>query len=344
MKMGINSVGMVLVFAALVAFSIPVKYKGNIEAYELTLPAGFPQPIFPEDNALTQARVDLGRMLFYDPVMSLDSSVSCASCHNQSLGFADNKMISPGVNGELAARNAPTLTNVAYNPTLLFDGFLPTLEMQILVPIQEHAEFNFNIVEIGKRLKKNPDYIKRSWEAYGRQPDSYVITRAISSFERILISGDSRYDQFVNGDKNSLNRSEKRGMNLFFNDLACTSCHGGFNFTDFSTKNNGLYTIYADSGRMRATHLLEDKAVFKVPTLRNIGLTAPYMHDGSMATLEEVIDHYMSGGKNHPSKSELIKPFDLTRRQKGDLIAFLRSLTDESFISNPAFANPFNKE
>lgn len=317
---------------------------GALGNYELSIPKGFPQPTIPEGNELTQERIELGRMLFYDPVLSLDSSISCADCHHHELAFADNQPISPGVNGELAMRNAPTLTNVAYNPTLLFDGYLPTLEMQILVPIQEHTEFNFNIVEIGKRLLKNPEYVKRSWAAYQREPNPYVITRAISSFERTLISGNSRYDQYINGAVNQLNRSEKRGMSLFFNELACASCHGGFNFTDFSTKNNGLYSIYADSGRARATHLPEDKDVFKVPTLRNIELTAPYMHDGSIATLEEVVEHYMSGGKAHPNKSELIKPFALTKREKADLIAFLKSLTDDSFITNPAFSNPFTRE
>ena len=317
---------------------------GALGNYELSIPKGFPQPTVPEGNELTQERIELGRMLFYDPVLSLDSSISCADCHHQELAFADNQPISPGVNGELAMRNAPTLTNVAYNPTLLFDGYLPTLEMQILVPIQEHAEFNFNIVEIGKRLLKNPEYVQRSWAAYQREPNPFVITRAISSFERTLISGNSRYDQYMNGALKQLNRSEIRGMSLFFNELACASCHGGFNFTDFSTKNNGLYTVYADSGRARATHLPEDKDVFKVPTLRNIELTAPYMHDGSMATLEEVVEHYMSGGKAHPNKSELIKPFALTKREKADLIAFLKSLTDDSFITNPAFSNPFKGE
>ncbi len=317
---------------------------GTLGNYELNIPKGFPQPTIPEGNELTHERIELGRMLFYDPVLSLDSSISCADCHHQAFAFADNRPISPGVNGELAMRNAPTLTNVAYNPTLLFDGYLPTLEMQILVPIQEHAEFNFNIVEIGKRLLKNPEYVKRSWAAYQREPNPFVITRAISSFERTLISGNSRYDQYMNGAVKQMNRSEKRGMSLFFNELACASCHGGFNFTDFSTKNNGLYTVYADSGRARATNLPADKDVFKVPTLRNIELTAPYMHDGSIATLEDVVEHYMSGGKAHPNKSELIKPFALTKREKADLIAFLKSLTDDSFITNPAFSNPFTRE
>lgn len=341
MRNWFSYLGISVVVISFFAFILPINEKGSLEEYELLIPEGFPNPVFPADNALTKERVELGRMLFYDPVLSLDSTISCASCHHQELAFADNNSISPGVNGELAVRNAPTLTNVAYNPTLLFDGYLPTLEMQILVPIQEHAEFNFNIVEIAKRLKINTDYVNRSWQAYERLPDPYVITRAIASFERTLISGNSPYDRYVNGDKASLNKAEIRGMNLFFNELACASCHGGFNFTDFSTKNNGLAEVYADSGRARATHLEEDKALFKIPTLRNIGLTAPYMHDGSIETLEGVIEHYMTGGKNHPNKSDLIKPFKLSRRKKADLIAFLKALSDESFLKNPAFSNPF---
>jgi len=194
---------------------------------------------------------------------------------------------------------------------------------------------------LSKRLNNNPDYVKRSFQAYGRKPDPYVITRSIASFERILISGNSIFDQQVYQGKNVMNRSEKRGMKLFFEELACAKCHGGFNFTSFETKNNGLYLNYPDSGRARATHLPEDKAVFKIPTLRNIALTAPYMHDGSIPDLEGVIEHYMSGGEAHPNKSDLIQPFTLSERQKQDLIHFLETLTDKDFLNNPAFANPF---
>lgn len=334
-------IGLMMVGSLLVVTSFVVESKGEVESYELKIPEGFPQPTFPNGNELTVERIELGRMLFYDPILSVDSSISCASCHDQSLAFADNRVISPGVEGRLAKRNAPTLTNVVYNPTVLFDGYLPTLEMQVLVPIQEHAEFAFNIVDIGKKLEQNPDYVKRSYEAYGRKPDPYVITRAISSFERILISGNSKYDQQVFQNKNVMNRSERRGMDLFFNELHCATCHSGFNFTNFTTQNNGLYEVYSDSGRARATHLPEDKAMFKIPTLRNIALTAPYMHDGSLASLEAVIDHYMSGGQSHVNKNPIIQPFDLTKRQKRDLIHFLECLTDEDFISNPDFSNPF---
>lgn len=313
----------------------------ELTPYKLDIPEGFPIPNFPEGNELTQERVDLGRRLFYDPVLSVDSTISCASCHNQALAFADNRPVTPGVEGRLGNRNAPTLTNVAYNPTMLFDAFLTSLEMQILVPIQEHAELNHNIVDIAKILEKDSGYIAMSLAAYNRTPDPFVITRALSAFERTLISGNSKYDQQVYQQKNVMTPSEKRGMNLFFNELHCAKCHSGFNFTNFQALNNGLNVDYEDPGRERTTHLAEDLATFKVPTLRNIALTAPYMHDGSLASLEEVIEHYESGGKPHLNKSPLIVPFKLSSRQKRDLIRFLNCLTDYDFIANPNFANPF---
>jgi cytochrome c peroxidase len=334
----------ILISVLLICFSFITTSleKAEIEPYVLDIPAGFPDPVIPENNRLTTSRIELGRMLFYDPVLSVDSSISCASCHKQSLGFADDKKISPGVEGRLAMRNAPTLANVAYNPTLLFDGFLETLEMQVLVPIEEHPEFANNIVEISKKLAKDTLYSRLSIEAYNRKIDPFVITRSISAFERTLISGNSKYDQEVFQKKKVMNKSEKRGMNLFFNELECASCHAGFNFTNFTTQNNGLYEVYSDSGRQRVTKLKEDRAMFKVPTLRNIALTAPYMHDGSIESLEEVITHYESGGKNHPNKSEKIQPFLLTKRERKDLVNFLKCLTDDSFITNPDFSNPFD--
>ncbi|MFT5820934.1 MAG: cytochrome c peroxidase [Crocinitomix sp.] len=315
--------------------------KGEVSDYKQEIPKGFPVPLVAEGNVLTQARIDLGRMLFYDPILSIDSSISCASCHNQALAFADDRTISPGVEGRLAMRNAPTLANVAYSPTLLFDGHLKNLEMQILVPIAEHAEMAFNIVEISKLLKQDSTYVKMSNEAYNRKPDAFVITRAISAFERTLISGNSKYDQQVHQGRNVMNKSEKRGMDLFFNQLNCVQCHSGFNFTNYTTTNNGLYEVYADSGRQRVTKLESDRAVFKIPTLRNIALTAPYMHDGSIATLEEVIAHYKTGGAKHKNKSDKLKPFDLSEAEMSDLIHFLNCLTDKDFLKNKEFGNPF---
>lgn len=304
----------------------------------MELPEGFPAVVEPSGNEFTQERWALGKKLFYDPVLSSDSSISCGTCHAPSLAFSDEVALSFGVKNRIGTRNAPTLANVAYHPYYTREGGVPTLEMQILVPIQEHNEFDFNIVLIAERLKNTPAYVQMSEKAYQRSPDAFVITRALSCFERSLISGYSRYDQFQQYNKNALSKSEQRGMALFFNKKTnCATCHAGFNFTNYAFENNGLYEVYADEGKFRLTQKEADKALFKVPTLRNIALTAPYMHDGSLPTLESVVEHYNAGGQNHPHKSDLVQPLHLTKQEKKDLVAFLQSLTDESFTKNPLF-------
>ena len=306
----------------------------------LEVPAGFPVPVFPEDNQLTEERWTLGRRLFYDPILSRDGSLSCASCHLAAHAFSDVKRVSEGIEQRLGGRNAPTLANVAYHPYYTREGGVPTLEMQILVPIQEHAEFDFNILLIVDRMLNDSTYVEQSLKAYNRTPDPFVITRAIATFERSLISGASRYDKFINGDLSALSMEERQGMTLFFSDrLSCTTCHSGFNFTNYSFENNGLYVEYADPGRFRLTGDTIDEALFKVPTLRNIEVTAPYMHDGSIFSLEEVVEHYNSGGNNHMHKSQLVKPLQLTTAEKEELVAFLKSLTDYDFLTNPKFRN-----
>jgi cytochrome c peroxidase len=306
----------------------------------MEIPDGFPSIEFPEGNEFTQARWELGKKLFYDPVLSVDSSLSCGSCHKQELAFADNVNFSDGVKGRPGTRNSPSLVNLAYHPYFTREGGVPTLEMQVLVPIQEHNEFDFNIVEAAERLSKDSVYVSMSKRAYDRIPDPFVITRAISAFERSLISGQSPYDQFhFQGDENALDKDERAGMDLFFSQrLNCSSCHGGFNFTNYAFENNGLYEDYADPGRSRLTHDPADSARFKVPSLRNVALTAPYMHDGSLQSLEEVIDHYQSGGKPHIHKNERIQPFSLSEKERKQVIAFLNSLTDLSFVHNELFS------
>lgn len=303
----------------------------------VNIPSDFPALSYPEDNEYSEERWTLGKALFYDNRLSLDSSKSCASCHKVELAFSDDVAFSKGVANADGTRNAPTLANVAYHPYFTREGGVATLEMQVLVPIQEHNEFNFNIIEIGNRLANDTFYQQLSQKAYGRAFDYYVITRAISNFERSLISGNSLWDQKNRG-QTTLSEDAKHGEKLFFSERTqCVNCHGGFNFTDYTFQNNGLYEEYADVGRKRLTGNNEDEAKFKVPTLRNIALTAPYMHDGSIASLHEVIKHYSEGGKNHPNKSELIKPLNLTENEQKQLIAFLQSLTDEQFINNPNF-------
>jgi cytochrome c peroxidase len=306
----------------------------------LDVPMGFPAPAFPDDNLFTTERWHLGKRLFFDPILSSDYSISCASCHKPELGFSDDTALSLGVEDRVGTRNAPTLTNVAYHPYYTREGGVPTLEMQVLVPIQEHAEFDFNILLIVDRMLSDSTYVKQSLKAYNRKPDPFVITRAIATFERSLISGASRYDKFINGDLSALSMMERRGMSLFFSDrLLCASCHSGFNFTNYSFENNGLYDEYTDPGRFRLTNDEADRALFKVPTLRNVAFTRPYMHDGSFQSLEEVVDHYNSGGANHPHKSPSVKPLNLSSQEKEELVAFLKSLTDDHFITNPKFKN-----
>ena len=303
----------------------------------LVIPEGFPAVAFPENNPLTKASYDLGKMLFFDPILSRDSTISCGSCHQPSLAFSDRVALTSGVDNSPAFRNVPSLANVGYHPYFTREGGVPTLEMHVLVPIQEHNEFDFNIVLISERLKNSDQYVSMAKSTYDREPDPFVITRALANFQRTLISGNSAYDRYAfQGVANALNAAEIRGLKLFFSDeLACSSCHSGFNFTDYSFENNGLYEDYNDQGRMRLTGLESDRARFKVPSLRNVEFTAPYMFDGSLATLQDVVEHYNSGGYAHANKSEKVKPLGLNNTEKDDLVAFLKSLTDHSFLENP---------
>ncbi len=302
---------------------------GSQENNIMQIPEGFPSISFPEDNKFAVERWQLGKRLFYDPIMSVNNSKSCASCHLAQNAFSDTLALSLGVNNIVGRSNAPTLTNIGYHPYFTRAGGVPTLEMQILVPIQEHDEFNTNILDIVEKLKKDSSYTQAARLTYNREIDPFVITRAIATFERSIISGNSDYD------KNKLTGSALNGKKLFMsNKTNCSQCHSGFNFTNYAFENNGLYQNYADSGRMRLTHLESDRAKFKVPTLRNADLTAPYMHDGSMKTLQEVVAHYNQGGQIHANKSTLIKPLGLTSDEQADIVAFLKTLTDYTFINN----------
>lgn len=303
------------------------------------LPSGFPLRNIPLDNLLTLDRISMGRILFYDPILSRDSTVSCSSCHNPIIAFTDGLVKSRGINGQTLLRNSPSLANVAYHPYYLREGGVPTLEQQVLVPIQEHPEFDNNILLIADKLQFRKDIVDLSLKAYGRLPDPYTIVRSISAFERTFISGNSAYDQyFYQNKKDALSDSQIRGLELFNSErLNCTQCHSGFNFTSYAFENNGLAVDYPDNGRERLTGKEEDRALFKVPSLRNVEITGPYMHDGSIKSLEEVVDHYNSAGKNHPHKSQFIKALYLSTQEKIDLVNFLKSLTDFSFIKDKKY-------
>ncbi len=338
-------VGILFVFVAILLCAISCRQNSFLKLGApklMAVPSGFPAINFPKGNEFTKARWELGKKLFFDPILSKDSSISCASCHLTQFAFSDTTAFSVG-NGKLRGRgNSPSLANIAYHPNFTRAGGVPTLEQQVLVPIQEHDEFNSNTLVIAEKLKQIPYYAQQAQKAYGRAPDAYVITRALANFERSLLSGNSRFDKYTyQGKKNALNHSERRGKDLFFSKKAnCSSCHNGFNFTNYAFENNGLYTSYADSGRLRLTSLETDRARFKVPSLRNIALTAPYMHDGSLKTLEQVLEHYNSGGKVHKNKnSNFVKPLGLNNQEQKDLIAFLKCLTDNEFVKNRNFRN-----
>jgi cytochrome c peroxidase len=302
--------------------------------FQLESPRGLPELKEIDGNEYTKERYDLGRKLFFDPILSIDSSISCASCHKPELAFADNRSLSPGAFGRPGTRNAPSLINVAYHPHLLREGSIKTLEMQVLVPIQEENEFAHNIVDIAKQLKRDSIYVEMSTKAYNREIDAFVITRSIGVFQRTLLAANSKYDDFRFGqDANALNESEQRGKALFFSRKTnCFFCHSGVNFTNYLFENTGLYKNYKDDGRYRFTKDSSDIGKFKVPSLRNVQITKPYMHDGSFQSLEAVVEHYNSGGKSHSNKNAFIKPLGLTEQEKSDLISFLKSLTDSIYL------------
>lgn len=295
----------------------------------------FPSIDYPSDNPFSEDAWLLGKNLFYDTRLSKDKTKSCASCHNPRLAFSDDKPTSPGVFDRPGTRNSSPLFNVAYHPYFTREGGVATLETQVLVPIQEHNEFNTNIVDLAEMLRNDSLYQKLSLSAYGREMDHFVITRAIATFERSLISKQSRFDAFYAGDETALSALEKDGMRLFFSPKTnCSTCHGGFNFTNYAFANNGLYVQYIDEGRKRLTGMDSDRALFKTPSLRNVEVTAPYMHDGSLNHLEEVVHRYNIGGADHPNKNGIIKALNLSKVEEEALVAFLKSLTDHSFLNN----------
>jgi cytochrome c peroxidase len=343
--------------AALLAQSTPR------ETYVWSLPKGFPKPRVSLDNPMTAAKVELGRHLFYDTRMSVNGEASCATCHKQELAFTDGRPASAGATGEKHSRGAMSLVNVAYNATLTWSNpQIGELERQALVPM-----FGEHPVELGlregdgflTRLRSEPKYRDLFDRAFPEPAERFTIanvTKAIASFERTIISAQSPWDHYhYGGDNGAVSEAAKRGEILFFSQqLSCFRCHGGFNFSgatvseghevrDPQFHNTGLYNEYPapDLGIFEFTKDPRDVGKFKAPTLRNINLTAPYMHDGSIATLDQVLDHYAAGSHDNPNKNPLIGGFKLSIRDRKDLIEFLKALTDEEVLHDRRFANPW---
>lgn len=317
-------------------FSCEPSFEFKDEAVVVRIPSGFPPIDYPDDNAPTKLRIELGRRLFYDNRLSANHQVNCSSCHVLSAAFTDSKSTSTGLAGIPGKRNSPTLANMAWMPRLMMEGGVPSLETQALAPLHDSLEMGMNMMIAVDELNKDSELRAMSRAAYQRDSiDPFVVTRALAAFQRTIISGDSRWDRYRQGQKKEMNETELSGMQLFFSEKTqCSSCHSGIFFSDFNYYNIGLEENYSDNGKERASHLQADIGKFKTPTLRNIALTAPYMHDGRMNSLEEVVSFYNEGGKQHVNKDGRIHALNLTEEEQIQLIAFLKSLTDWNFVQN----------
>ncbi len=377
---GMVSLGAVLSLGACGGGGVSVTDTATSGGVSLVVPAHFPAPRVPTDNPQSEAKAELGRFLFYDRRLSGNGTQACASCHHQDKAFTDGLARAIGSTGEMHPRNAQGLANVIYNATFTWaNPSLLSLESQMQVPL-----FGDNPVEMGIN-DNNRDEVLDRVRGEGRYPALFTaafpgevtpitwgnITRAIAAFQRTLISGNSRYDQYLQG-KAPLTPTELRGQALFFGEKAeCFHCHASINFNDqfvhAATRvldtpfhNTGLYNIGGrgdfpaeNQGLFEFTAKPSDRGLFRAQSLRNVEVTGPYMHDGSIATLEEVLDFYAAGGRNitsgpyagdgrlNPNKSDLISRIDLSAQDKADLVAFLKTLTDHEFLTNPKFSNPF---
>ena len=351
-----------------IAAALAAAFASNQSAkFEWHLPKGFPVPRVPADNPMSEVKVRLGRYLFYDQRLSVNGTQSCASCHRQELAFTDGRAASVGATGQQHPRSAMSLVNVAYNAALTWSNpTLHSLEEQALVPMFSDHPVELGLLgrdaEVIAMLRADAVYRDLFPRAFPGSSVAFTIAnvaRALSAFERTIISARSPYDRFhVGGDPNAISEAAQRGETVFFSDpvAGCFRCHGGFDFSDAVTfegggsrpvefHNTALYNPYAppNLGIYQYTHKPADAGKFKAPSLRNIALTAPYMHDGSIATLEEVLDHYTAGGRAHdnPGKDRRMHQIAMTAQNRADLLAFLRSLTDEELLRDERFSNPW---
>lgn len=321
----------------------------NPTSYDLIIPSDFPLIDLPTDYSMTEEGVALGRMLFYDPILSGDSTLACAGCHKQEYAFTDENQFSTGIDDLMGNRNAMQIINIGWVRKLFWDGRSVGVESQALEPVKNPIEMHDTWENAVDKLTRHPTYPELFFKAFGTWDISKELAAsAIAQFERTLISANSKYDLVLTPNNGvQLTEEELNGFDIFNTEKGdCFHCHSGILFTDDHFHNNGLDAEHIDSGLADVTNNTHDEGKFKTPTLRNIALTAPYMHDGRFQTLEEVIDFYSEGLHFSESIDPLMKNvheggIQLTTEEKSDLISFLHTLTDTSFIHNPDFANPF---
>ncbi|MBS1678534.1 MAG: di-heme enzyme [Actinobacteria bacterium] len=352
-------------------------------AWTWALPGGMPQPRVPAANPMSRGKVAIGHRLFYDARLSGNGTQSCATCHRPQLAFTDGRATPVGSTGESLPRNSPSIVNSAYRSTLTWaNPALVTLEKQMEVPLfaTHPVELGVNDKNKGEvlgRIRRDGWYAKRFPQVFrtARRPISWTnVIRSIAAFERSIVSAGSKYDRYLRGTA-TLSTPERRGMDLFMGEEAeCHHCHGSFLFDDQDTyvgspveplkfHNTGIYNVgetgeypYPNRGLFEITGRAKDMGAFRAPSLRNVARTAPYMHDGSVATLKEVVDNYAAGGRviaagpyagdgrRNPHKDPLIRQIDLSEEDRADIVAFLLTLTEPDFSQDPRFADPFKRK
>lgn len=345
MKKSIILLILIIPFIVACSYNSDRNISSKFEDY-LRVPSHFPKPEFPADNPYSKEKAELGRYLFYESLLVKDTGFpSCSHCMYQEAAFSNNVAFARGSNNMSQMRNNMSLANVVYRPLIFWDGHANKIERPSYGSLYMTDIFDSDTNEIVKRLEDSPLYPALFKAAF---PDgkisAYNISLAIATFVRTMISGNSRYDQYLNGNKSALDAAELRGMDLFFSERCrCSVCHSGIMFTDMKAHNTGVTSHYFDRGRFWVTHNYKDRNAFLTPSLRNVEKTAPYMSDGWLVSLEEVIDHYNIGGQEFALKDTLMRPLNLNPQEKSDLIAFLKSLTDEEFLTDPRFSNPHRK-
>jgi cytochrome c peroxidase len=343
-----------LFFAVVSAFFFPLpvfsaglsegKPPALKDSFRPVIPLGLEADAFsiPSDNAMTLEKVELGKWLFFDNRLSRNNSVACASCHIPALAFTDGQPVSTGISGLKGGRSAPTVINRGFSQVQFWDGRAATMEQQALGPLVNPIEHGFgNHDEVVKKLKGIEGYRNQFNKVFGTDVTIEGVGKAIATFERTVLSGNSPADRYdTGGEADAISASAIRGLELFRNKARCTKCHSGYNFTDekFHNVGIGMDAAKPDLGRYEVTKQEGDKGAFKTPTLREIALTGPYMHDGRFKALEEVVTFYNNGGIKNPFQDGLVIPLKLTDAEKGDIVAFLKTLGGEGWqtIKAPA--------
>ena len=299
------------------------------EEFTLTYPTGLRKMRIPRDNPLTAEKVSLGKQLYFDKRLSSDNTISCASCHDPKKGWSNGEAFATGVDGQVGGRSAPTIINSGYSYFQFWDGRAVQLEGQALGPIQNPIEMNLSLDDMVARLNSIDGYRSQFQSVFGTDATADGVAKAIASFERTILSGNAPYDRYKAGDETALSAAAARGMALYFNKAHCSACHGGHNFSDAAFHNIGVgYDAdagsFKDEGRFASSGMEGDRGAFRTPTLRDIRHSAPYMHDGSLKTLKEVVAFYNKGGEPNAQLDEEIFPLKLTEQEQQDLVQFLK--------------------